>query len=126
MGQSPDRDRPATGYQPIARWDTEIEAGAPIRTPPPSADSLWRLKRERVWPVYKLGHASIDANTKPTTETAKPAKPITAHPPMPSDQRCPRRRFVIVISRTSAPVTIPHRAPTTNKPTPARYHMPGY
>src|SRR5215208_6991490 len=36
--------------------------------------------------VQAHSHASFEANTKPTTATAKPAKPITAHPHTPSDQ----------------------------------------
>src|SRR5918998_2779025 len=42
-------------------------------------------------PGPKISHAAIEANTNPTTAIAKPAKPITAHPPMPSCQGSPRR-----------------------------------
>ena len=84
-------------------------AGAAIRNPGP-----------------KISHAAIEANTNPTTAITKPAKPITAHPPMPSCQGSPRRSLAAAVSRTSAPATIAHIAPTTNKPTPAKYHMPGY
>ena len=76
-------------------------------------------------PGPKISHAAIEANTNPTTAIAKPAKPITAHPPMPSCQGSPRRSLAAAASSTSAPATIAHIAPPTNKPTPAKYHMPG-
>ena len=84
-------------------------------------------RRKPLLNIYQsVGHAAIEAITKPTTATAKPAKPITAHRPTPSDQRSPPRLLVIVLSRTSAPVTITHRAPTTNKAIPVKYHIPEY
>jgi hypothetical protein len=84
-------------------------AGAAIRNPGP-----------------KISHAAIEASTNPTTAIAKPAKPITAHPPMPSCQGSPSRLLVIVLSSTSAPVTITHRALTTNKAIPVKYHILEY
>jgi hypothetical protein len=73
-------------------------------------------------PARNLGHAATEANTNPTTATAKPAKPITIHPLMPSCQGSPRRSLAAAVSSTSVPATITHIAPTTNKPTPVKYH----
>ncbi len=39
-----------------------------------------RLEPRIRTPPQKLDHADIESNMKPTTSTAKPAKPITAHP----------------------------------------------
>ena len=57
-------------------------------------------------PARNLGHAAIEANTNPTTATAKPAKPITIHPLMPSCQGSLRRSLAAAVSSTSVPAMV--------------------
>ena len=71
-------------------------------------------------------YAIQKANTKPITSTPKLRSPMIAQRFTPSCHGSLRRSFAPAVSSTRAPASIVHIAPTKNKTTPARYHIPGY